>query len=75
MKLRILDTEGDEVDVVGMVRSMQADFGDIFVSAAGKVIVPALDPDAAGICPRCGATYRSGFPACSDGQVPVRPLG
>ena len=30
-----------------------------------------LDPDAALVCPECGAQYRSGFTECSDCLVPL----
>ena len=74
VKLRILNREGNEVGVVGLVREMQADFRDIFVSADNAVFAPVMDLTAAGICPRCGTTYRAGFPTCIDCQIPVRPL-
>jgi hypothetical protein len=74
VKLHILTVEGEEVGWIGMVRARDVDFGDIFVSATGQPIAPVLEPNAAAICPRCGALYRAGFPTCSDCQVPVRPL-
>jgi hypothetical protein len=74
VKLRILNVEGEKLGWVGIVRAKEVDFGDVFVSATGKLIAPVLDPDAAAICPSCGTLYRSGFPTCSNCQVPVRPL-
>ena len=61
------------VSSVGIVRAMETDFGDIYVSQEGKVVAPVLD-DAAAICPQCGATYRSGFETCSDCNVPLHHL-
>ena len=74
VKLRILDTDGAEVGWVGLLRETELDFGDIFVSAAGKLIAPILDPTAGAICPDCGALYRAGFSLCSDDQIPLRSL-
>lgn len=72
--MRILDLDGEEVGSVGMVRGQTVDFRDLFVSAAGKVIAPILDPEAAAICPGCGALYRSGISTCGDCQVPLHLL-
>ena len=74
VRLHIVNANGQEVGSVGIVRSRAADFGDLFISAAGEVIAPVLDPEAAAICPRCGILYRSGFTTCSDCQVALRPL-
>jgi len=62
------------VGCVGTIQAREADFGDIFVSEKGELIAPVFHAEAAGICPSCGAVYRSGFPTCSDCQVPVCPL-
>jgi hypothetical protein len=74
VKLRISDVDGTEIGWVGILREVEADFGDIFIAATGKLIAPVLDPVAAAICPLCGALYRSGFSTCSDCQVSLRPL-
>jgi hypothetical protein len=73
LKVRILNPEGAELGWVGVLREKDADFGDIFVAASGKVIAPVLYPGAAAICPNCGSLYRAGFTTCSDDQTPLRP--
>ncbi|MGH9862579.1 MAG: hypothetical protein ACRD35_04070 [Candidatus Acidiferrales bacterium] len=75
VKLRILNREGDEVGVVGIMRAAKAEFGTLYVSPAGKIIAPAFDPSATAICPSCGATYRRGFNTCADCEVPLHLLG
>jgi len=75
VKLRIADVDGDEAGWTGVMSTMQADFGRVYVSAAGKVIAPVLDPGAAAICPACGTLFSAGTSTCSDCDVPVRPLG
>ena len=74
VKLRISNVDGEELEWIGIIRAMDADFGDVFISAGGKLIAPVLDPTAAAICPQCGALYRAGFSTCSDDQTPLRPL-
>ena len=74
MKVRVVDVEGEEAGWVGIIRAREVDFRDIFASETGELVAPVLDPGAAAICPRCGALYRSGFPTCSDCQIPLRPL-
>jgi hypothetical protein len=59
---------------VGILREADADFGDIFIAATGKMIAPVGYPDAAVICPACGTLYRAGFTICSEDEVPLRPL-
>jgi hypothetical protein len=66
--------DGEELGWIGIIVAMDADFGDVFISAGGKLIAPVLDPTAAAICPQCGALYRAGFSTCSDDQTPLRPL-
>ena len=74
LELRISDLDGAELGWVGILREADADFGDIFISAGGKVIAPVGYPGAAAICPNCGSLYRAGFTRCKDDQVPLRPL-
>jgi hypothetical protein len=74
LKLQISDIDGEEVGWAGLIRDVNADFGDMFVSASGKLIAPVVYPGTRAICPKCGMLYRAGFSICSDDQVPLRPL-
>ncbi len=73
VKLAVYQPKGHKLGVVGIVQSLEADFGEMFVSGSG-LIAPVLDTSAASICPKCGATYRAGFAVCNDCQAPLRPL-
>jgi len=75
LELRILDLDGAELGWVGILREPDADFGDVFISASGKVIAPVAYPGSAMICPNCGSLYRAGFTTCSEDQTLLRPLG
>ena len=75
LELRVSDLDGAELGWVGILREADADFGDIFISASGRVIAPVAYPGSAMICPNCGSLYRAGFTTCSDDQTPLRPLG
>jgi hypothetical protein len=74
LELRISDVDGAELGWVGILRETESDFGDIFISAQGKVIAPVGCPGAASICPRCGSVFRAGFTMCDEDLTPLRPL-
>jgi hypothetical protein len=61
LELRISDLDGAELGWVGILREADADFGDVFISASGKVIAPVAYPGSAMICPNCGSLYRAGL--------------
>lgn len=74
LELRISDLDGAVLGWVGILREPDADFGDVFIAATGKVVAPVGYPGAAAICPKCGAVYRAGFATCSEDQTTLRLL-
>ncbi len=74
LELRVHTPVEKKVGSIGIMRSKEADFRDAFVSEKETLTAPVVDPEAAGLCPTCGALYRAGFSTCSDCQVPIRPL-
>jgi hypothetical protein len=71
LELRISDLDGAELGWVGILSEPDSDFGDVFISASGKVIAPVAYPGSAMICPNCGSLYRAGFTTCSEDQTPL----